>query len=313
MRKFYKLLILSLIVSCLGSKSYAQEIFCQVSVSAPTLQSDKQVLQELQKAINEYLNFRTWTGHSFTREERIKARMNIIISERPSVDQFRGTLQLQIIRPVYNASYETKVIDLKDKDFNLKYVPFQTLEFSDNSYIDNLTSMLNYYAYMIIGFDYDTFALNGGSEHFGKAANVVSLAANSPESGWKSFDGGNKSRYWLSQNVNNVSFRKVRNAMYTYHRMGLDMMEKDIDKARVNILGALKEVQKVNIQNPGSYIIRVFLETKKEEITNIFMNALPHEKNQLVAIMENLDPAGLNDYRRVMSGGGGGSGTGGRR
>lgn len=283
----------------ISSLVQGQEMWVSVSVSAPQFQSDKAVFDDMQKNISEYLNNRKWTDHKFQQFEKIKANMVILINKRPEIERFEGSLQLRVTRPVYNSTYETVLLDIQDKDFVVNYVPFQTLEFSENSYIDNITSILNFYAYIILGFDYDTYSLNGGSEYFSKAQNIVSLAANSQESGWNSFD-GQKSRYWLGNNLINTAYKKFHNVMYIYHRQGLDLMEKDLNKARQNILATLKEMQKLNLQNPGSYIARIFTDAKDMELVGIFKDAFAHEKQQFLTTMESLDPAGMNQYRQVM-------------
>ena len=279
----------------------AQEFFCSVSVQAPQLQSDRQVYTDMQKSISEYMNFRQWSNHKFEPHERIKVTIQIIINDRPAIDYFKGSIQIRVVRPVFNSTYETVLFDIRDQQFSVKYVPFQTLEYSENSYIDNLTSILNFYAYMILAWDYDSFQENGGRDWFSKAQNTVNLAQGSQESGWRSFD-ASKSKYWLSENMVNSSYKKIHNILYMYHRQGLDLMEKDLQKARSNILTALKELQKLNVQNPGLYIVRVFMESKRGEIPLIFSKAMPHEQQQILTIVENLDPSELNNYKTILEG-----------
>lgn len=277
----------------------AQELQCQVTVTAPQVGSDQQVFQQLQEAISQYINLRKWTDLKFDPYERIKCRMQIIISERPQVDYFKGTVQVQVIRPVYNSTYETVILNVQDKDFNVKFVPFQPLEFSENTYIDNLTSILNFYAYMIIGFDFDSFELGSGKVYFEKANNYVNLSQNAGEPGWRVQD-GIRSRYWLVNNMLDNSFREMHNIYYAYHRSGLDQMEKDVERGRAIILQSLKDLQRLNVKFPGKYIVRVFMDAKGGEITQIFKKALVTEKRQLITIMESLDPSNLDDYQEIM-------------
>ncbi len=299
MVRYLKFIGAGILLGFVHTLSFTQEMWVSVSVSAPQFQSDKAVFDDMQKNITEYMNNRKWTGDKFQNEERIKANMVILINERPEIERFKGTLQLRVVRPVFNSTYETVLLDIQDKNFVANYVPFQTLEFSEQSYIDNLTATLNFYAYIILGFDYDTYSLNGGAEFFNKAQNMVSLAQNSKEPGWNSFD-DQKSRYWLSQNLISASFKQVHNVMYVYHRQGLDIMEKDMNKARQNILGTIKEMQKLNQQNPGSYIARIFCDAKDMELVGIFKKAFTHEKQQFLASMETLDPPGKNAYEKIM-------------
>lgn len=283
-----------------GGKIKAQEIQAQVTVSAPQVGSDQQVYTQMQDAISQYINLRKWTELKFEPYERIQARIQILINDRPSVDYFKGTIQVQVIRPVYNSTYESLLVNIQDKDFNVRFTPFQPLEFNENGFVDNLTSILNFYAYMIIAFDMDSFEQGAGIPFFEKAQNYVNLSQNSGEPGWRVQD-GIKTRYWSCNNALDNSFRSIHNIYYNYHRQGLDLMEKELDKARTNVLNSLKELQRLNVKYPGKYIVRIFLEAKKQEIVNIFSNALVTDKRQLITVMESLDPANLDDYQKVMA------------
>lgn len=278
---------------------FGQELRCIVDIQTPTQGSDKQVYDQMKEAITKYMNLRKWTDLKFDPQERIKCRMLFIISDRPSVDYFKGSLQVQIIRPVFNSSYESVLANIQDKDIAFNFVPFQPLEFSENAFIDNLTSILNFYAYTIIGLDADSFELSGGKKWFEKANNIVQLAQNANEPGWASFD-GNRNRYWLANNLVDNTMRDVHNVYYVYHRQGLDMMEKDLNRGRAAILGALRDLQRLNLKYPAQYITRVFLTAKGPELIAMFKNALPTEKRQLISIMENLDPAGASEYEQIM-------------
>ncbi len=284
---------------CIAPAVRAQELFCSVSVTAPQLQSDREIYDQLQKAIMEYMNNRKWSSLVFEQRERIKCNMVIIINERPDIDRFSGTLQFRIIRPVFNSTYETVLVNMQDKDFSIRYIAFQNLEFSENAYVDNLTNLLNYYANLALAFDFASYSASGGADYFAKMNTYVALAASSNEPGWNSF-GGARTRFRLTQELMSASFKGFHSAFYTYHRLGLDVMEKDMTKARTNILAALKEMQKANAINPGSYLIRVFMDAKQQEIINIFKNAFANEKQLLLGLVENLDPPQLSNYQKIM-------------
>ncbi|MCB9232255.1 MAG: DUF4835 family protein [Bacteroidia bacterium] len=277
----------------------AQELQVSVSVSAPAFGSDKAVFEDMQKNISQYFNQRIWTNHKYLQYEKIKANIVILISDRPQIDYFKGTLQLRVTRPVYNSTYETVLANIQDKNFDVRYVQYQTLEFSENSYIDNLTSILNFYANIILGIDYASFSPNGGLEYFQKAQSIVSLAANSKETGWQSMD-GMRSRYWLAENMINSSYKKIHEVYYQYHRLGLDQMTDDLPKARATVLKTLQTMQKLNLQNPGLYVTILFTDAKQQEIISIFKGAFPNEKQQLIQIMETLDAANVNKYSAVL-------------
>lgn len=299
-KRIHKFLFLA-ILAFLPLGLPAQEMLVQVTVTAPTVGSDQQVYTQMQEAITKYMNFQKWTEKKYLPEERIKARIQIIINERPSPETFRGTIQVQVIRPVFNSTYETVLLNVQDKYFNVTFVPFQDLQFNENAYIDNLTSILNFYAYIILGVEGDSFQLNGGSEYFAKARQVVNLAANSPETGWRNTDGGgNRNRYWLADNFVNNSYKIIHGIYYNWHRLGLDGMEKDVAKSRAICLNALKELQKLSIQNPGLYVTRAFLDCKSIEIVDMYKKAIITDKRQVLSILEQIDPGNMNQYNQIL-------------
>lgn len=280
------------------SKIQAQELQCIVNVSAPTVGSDQTVYPQMQDAISKYVNFRKWTDLKFEPLERIKCRMQLIINERPEVDQFRASLQVQLIRPVYGSDYESMVINIQDKDIAFKFVPFTPLEFSENNYIDELTSILNFYCYMLVGFDQESFELSSGIPYFQKAQQIVNLAGNSGGAGWRNFD-GTRNRFWLVNDMLDNSLKQIHNIFYVYHRQGLDQMEKNMTLGRTAILGALRELQKLNQRYPAKYITRIFVTAKSSEIIDIFRKANMAEKAELIRIMSEIDPANGSDYEKI--------------
>lgn len=298
---FRKLTVLILCLIC-GLRLEAQELLCSVSIDASNIQnSDKQVFDEMQKSVMQYMNFRKWTGDNFQIHERIKCRIQFILLKQPEINNYEGSVLVQVLRPVYNTTYETMILNFQDKDVAFTYVPMQNLEFSDNTFIDNLTSVLNFYAYMILGVDYDCQKQGGGAEYFLKAQNIVNLAQNSQYSGWQSF-GGTKNRYWLVENMLNNSYKSIHTIQYLYYRQGLDVMEKNLPQGRASVLSALKELQKLNASNPGLLFVRNFLDAKANEITNVFRSALPNEKADMLKIMQEIDPSGMSTYNKVNEG-----------
>lgn len=278
----------------------AQELQCAVSVSAPTVGSDREIYQQMQDAIIKYVNLRKWTDLVYEPNERIKCRMQFIINDRPAVDEFKGTLQVQLIRPVYKSSYESKVVDIQDKEIAFKFVPFQPLEFSENAYIDQLTSILNFYAFMLIGFDQETFELGSGVPYFQKAQQVVSLAATSSGPGWSNL-GDTRNRYYLNAEMLDNSLRQIHSILYTYHRQGLDQMEKNVGLGRASVISAIKELQKLNQRFPAKFITRVFMTAKSAEIVEIFKKADMRDKSTIIPILLEIDPANANEYEAIRA------------
>lgn len=283
-----------------GSSLMGQELFCTVNVDASRIQSDRQVFEDMEKNISEYLNFNEWTNDDFTTEERIRCNLNLVVQSRPSPDYFLCQVTLQVFRPVYNSTYETVSLNVRDVNFNFRYVAYQNLQFTQNTYTDNLTALLNYYAYLIIGFDYATFSPNGGMPYFQKAQEIVNLAASaSQEKGWKSRE-SNRNRYWQVENLLNSSYQGFHQMLYQYHRQGLDQMENSPQQARKAILATLQELQRLHRQNPLLLLNKMFLDAKQDELVSVFTNAFVNDKKQFVEIMQDVDPSNMGQYNSVM-------------
>lgn len=280
-------------------ESWCQELNIRVAVqAAPGFPGDQAPLRQLEQDLTRYINDRRWTNDDFLPEEKITGTLTFIVEKRPTPDQFEGSLQVQCFRPVFNSTYESMVLNFTDRDGNFKYITQQALDYSENSYISNLTSLVNFYMFMILGFDYDTFGAAGGDPHFRKAQNILNIAGAEREKGWNYAD-GNRTRYWLLENMQNNTFKEIRTVIYDYHRKGLDKMAEDLEAGRKGILNALETLQKLHRQNPQAYIIRVFCDTKKTELVEIFKKGPDDQKKQMLTIMSVVDPSNLNFYNRV--------------
>ncbi len=294
-----KLLLSFLILFFSITFSRSQELQCMIQISSPGMsETDRQILQTLQSDIYEFINQRNWTDYQYEPEERIEASILITVNEKVGSDEYRGTIQVQSRRPVYQTSYSSPIINHNDRDFIFRYVEDQPLEYADNTHTSNLTSVLAYYAYLIIGFDFDTFTPMGGTPYFEKAQAIVNLAQNAPERGWKSFE-GQRNRYWLMENIFNSRYSNVRQALYTYHRLGFDRMTENMEMARTEVVNALEMLQRTHRQRPGSYLMSIIMTTKGDELVNLFSEAPAMEKNQVVQILSEIDPANSARYRRI--------------
>ena len=199
--KFLSLIILSILL--FSANLFSQELRCNVSISAQKIQGANQNLfRTMQSDIYEFMNSRKWTDHVYGYDEKLKCNILIVLDEQISADEFRGSIQVQLKRPVFDSSYETTLLNIKDKDFQCKYVEFQPLEFNETSNRDNLTNILAYYAYVILGYSYDSFSPEGGTPFFNKAQSIVNNSLNLPAKGWKSFE-NERNRYWLLENILN--------------------------------------------------------------------------------------------------------------
>lgn len=209
----------------------AQELNCQISVMTPQISgSDKSIYDKLQTDLRDFMNNKKWTNDEWLNQERIECSMVITISDRPSTDEFKASIQVQSRRPVYRSSYNSPMFNYQDNNFTFKYVQDQLIEFDESTINSNLTAVLAYYAYIIIGLDYDSFSPMGGTPYFAKAQNIVNNAQSLPDIGWKAFE-STRNRYWLAENLMNTSFQPLRNFMYTYHRLGFDKSTDNVTDA----------------------------------------------------------------------------------
>ncbi|MES2837723.1 MAG: DUF4835 family protein [Bacteroidota bacterium] len=296
--KINRLLIVIFLASTLTSS--AQEILATVKVVADQVANvDKRVFKTMETSITEFLNNTKWTTDGFKQEERIEISLLINVTNAVSNDQFTGTLQIQTRRPVYKSSYTTMLLNYNDNDFNFKYVEYQPFEFNENTFTNNLTSMVAFYAYVAVGLDYDSFSLEGGTPYFQKALNVTNLSQNGGDKGWKSFD-DDKNRYWLIENLLNSNFKTLRTCVYNYHLNGLDKMTNDLPTARKTIADALISLDKVYQTNPNSYLMLVFFQAKADEIVNIFKPAPAAEKTKLLPVLNLINPANTQKYNKMQ-------------
>lgn len=289
--------ILAFMHSCI----HAQELNCSVQILSPQFQNstDKKIFQTLQQSVFEFINTRKWTNDVFQQDEKIECSITITITEKPSTDEFRGSMQVQARRPVYKSSYNSLILNVVDKNISFRYVEYQPIEFSDNTFVSNLTSLLAYYAYIIIGTDYDSFSAEGGTPYFQKAQTIVTNAQNASEKGWKSFE-DSQNRYWIVENILNSAFNSLRECMYRYHRFGFDAMAEDLPAGRAEALQSLELLKKVYDTKPGSYSLQLFFLAKSDEIVRLFTPAELPEKNKLVPLLNEIDPGNTVKYNKIL-------------
>ncbi len=281
--------------------AFGQEFKASISVSASELEgTDRRIFEELQSALYEFVNERTWTNYSFAPEERIECTFMLSLSNRVSGSEYEGRLNVVFRRPVFQTSYETPMLNFIDKDVRIKYDMGETLNYSDNQYTSAVTSLFAYYIYIILGLDFDSFAPNGGTAYFQKAQNIVNSAQSSVEKGWKSFE-NQRNRYWLVENLLNSSYSSIRQFMYKYHRRGLDVMSGNLEMGRSTIAESLEDLRKANRVKPGLFLVQVILETKREEISNIFKEASPMDKTKALNILTEIDPSNSAMYQRLFA------------
>ncbi len=282
----------------------AQELKCNVQVVSNKVQgSNKQVFETLQSEIFEFMNNRVWTEHVYGIEERIECNLMFNITEQISADEFRATLTIQSRRPVFNSNYYSPMINFVDGDVQFRYIEFEPLEFDLNTYTSNLTSILAFYAYFLIGLDYASFGLEGGTQFYKNAEQIVINAQNTGEKGWKpSDDMSHKNRYWLVKDILDSEYGPVREFYYRYHRHGLDIMESKPPEGRVEIAKSLELLQEVYRDRPDPYmhVLRLVFDAKAEEISNVFSESFPEEKNRVFLILTEMDQTNTNKYKTIL-------------
>jgi hypothetical protein len=281
---------------------YCQELDLKVKIDVSgNITSDKDIIKGLEKNISELLNSTRWTDDSYENYERIKGDFLLVITEEPSPGVFKGEITLQTERPVYQTIYRSRLINLIDNHVNFIYTGQLPLNKTTTIFIDNLSSIISYYAYVVIGLDKDSFSAYGGEDQFKRAQEIISsLAANvTNDSGWK-LDGATKrNRYWLVNNLLHPRMRPFRQAFYEYHRLCLDKMTEDVEKARAIMLSTLTSVGQVEIDYPTTMLIQVFGDTKKDEIIEIFKVADRGSKNKVKTIMVGLDAFKKDKYNAL--------------
>ena len=283
----------------------SQELNCQVTVVSDAKlalsSTDKEVIDQLKLTINEFMNSTKWTKDKFSLEERINCNLQLQITSMPSPGMFAGSLQVQASRPVFNSSYNTTLFNFLDQDISFSFSRNALLAYAPNQFRDNLTSLLAFYAYFIIGMDYDSFSLKGGTPYFNEAQQIVSNAQSSEIKGWMSNETSKKNRYWIVDNVLHQLFEPLRKCNYEYHRLGLDGMYDNKVEARKKISESLLLLNKVNASRPASINITSFIQSKSTELKNLFMDATLVEKTEVVSLLKKIDPVNSSKYQEILN------------
>jgi hypothetical protein len=283
-----------------SSKLLSQEVLCNVRV-IPDKEiqiSDRQKLQTLQKSVREFVNNRKWTNEVFTEDERIEFNISFNILSKVSTDRYAGTLQIQYSRPVFNSSYYSPILNYLDDEIEFDYIETQPLDYNENTHESNLSAILSYYTYIIIGLDYSTFSPNADNIYLQKAKKIVENAQSAPEGGWKAFE-SNKNRYWLAEELLDAKYSSFHDVLYNYHRQGLDIMNEDNEKGRGYVTESIESMRKIKQLNPTAFILQLFFNSKADEISNIYSNAYQDEKNRVYKLLTELDPSNLNKYNKI--------------
>ena len=293
--------ILFILLSFIGFNLFAQELQVEARVNAQKAQADPQVFRSMERAIEEFLNNQKWTEDVFEQNERINVNIQLTIVEELSPTNFKANMSIQAVRPVFNTDYQTPIITHMDRDVTFNFEQYQPLDWAENTFTDNLTHILSFYAYVVLGLDYDSFSPFGGEPYFQAAQNLLNTFPqnlSSTYSGWTSQE-GNRNRYWLLESILNPSVRPYREAMYNYHRQGLDIMAEDVNAGKAVLMQVLETVGQVGNKYLNAMILQVFANTKGTELIEIFKIASRQQKTRVYAIMSKIDAANASKYRAM--------------
>jgi len=283
MRKF--LIIIFLVF---GMSLSAQELNCVVFINSAEIGvSNKKIFDTMQNDIFEYMNNTIWTSSAYKTYERIDCSLTINILEAISTNSFRGSLQLKISRPVYNATYTTSILNFNDNNISFTYEEFQPLVYNENNFDSNLVSILTFYAYTILGYQADTFGYKGGENFFKLAENVVNVAQQGGGVGWNRID-GNYTRFQLNENLLSPVYEQYRKTMYEYHILGLDRMVDNTREAKEIMSKSIQDLQNLFNDRPNTFLIRVFFDTKGDEIVDVFSDGPRIDTSQLREVLSRI-------------------------
>lgn len=303
---------MSIIGICISTASAlsAQEILAEVSINHQRIQNvDKKIFQQLESGLQEFINTKKWTKDQYQNHEKITCKFNFNIMGVEDNTTFKATLNITAGRPVFGTSYESPIFTYREQaeDFIFKYDIGQPILYDDNriagndALASNLTAILAYYIYIILGLDYDSFSPLGGNEHFKKAQYIVQNApTHSSIAGWDNKGSQvRRSRFTLIEQYLNPRFEKFRPAWYTYHRQGLDMMKDSMTTAQNNILGVIPELHTLNKENPNAFLLQVFFNSKSQELLNI-MSQIPNDRRkEYVDMLSVMDIANAAKYKSL--------------
>lgn len=292
MKKILSLIFLSLVYLT----GYTQEINARVQVTAPQVPNiNKNSVELIQKTVRDFLNNNKWSSENYLTQERIECNVVITITAWDGSSGYKAEAQIQSSRPVFGTAYNSTLLNYSDKDFDFSYTEGQPIDFSDQNYLTNLSSLLSYYAYTIIGLDKDSFSRLGGTPYFLKAQTILNLAQASGNSGWKAYD-GLRNRYWMNENLLNKSFQDLRVFIYNYHINVLDRMQESPSKAAKALLNYLPDLQQMDKQKLGSIFPNIYFATKAEETANLVAMGNAQDKILAYNLLSDIDPANINKY-----------------
>jgi hypothetical protein len=285
---------------CFAFNANAQELNCQVNVLSPNVQgTSNTVFDAMRTQVRDLMNNTRWTADKYQNEERIECQITITITERISTTDFKGKIEVKSSRPIYKSTYNSPMLAISDQQFVIKFDEFQILEYNETNVNPNFVSILAYYAYIIIGFDYDSYSLLGGDLYFTKAQAIVNQMTQAPQPGWKPFD-SDRNRYWLTENLVAPVYRPIRNLTYNMHLKAMDNMTKDLDNGVRTIADGLDLIIPVHKDKPNAYLLSVFFDAKCDEFVNIFKSGPNDVKARVKQTLDLINPGHASKYAKIL-------------
>jgi hypothetical protein len=278
---------------------------CQVSVLTDARvevnSTEKEIIKQMKQSVYDFMNDTKWTEDEFKTEERINCNIQIQIKTIPSTGNYTGYIQVQFNRPAFNSNYNSVLFNFQDDDVAFSFSRNAVLQYNENQYKDNLTSILSFYAYFILGMDYDSFSLKGGTPHFTKAQQIVTNAQVSGAAGWKANETGKRNRYWLVENILQPAFEPVRECNYMYHRKGIDMLYENKVAGKKAMYDALNKLTPVVQRNPNNLNTLNFLYSKIQEFKNVLSDSETKEKTDFVNLLKKLDSGNSSLDQEILN------------
>ncbi len=294
--------LFTLLLFCLAQAGFSQELDFTVIINSDRARiQNTDVFNQMKSSFEQFLNGRSWTTEEFRPEERIKGNLLITINDVPQVGYYEATVQIQTVRPIYGTNYESLVFNFVDRNWNFEYIESYPLEFNRFTYLNNISSLLAFYAHIALGLDYDTFSSKGGDDFFEVANDIVNNAQQSGRPGWIQSTSDRRNRYWLINDIYTSSvFSTIRDAYYLYHRQGLDILQADPETAYKNMVQAIRLVSEANKAQPNGIFTISFIDAKSDEISKILMNASLELRTEAVKLLLDVDPNNARKYNELL-------------
>jgi hypothetical protein len=292
--------ILAILLLLICSITQAQDLNCTIEVRSDIIQaSNKEIFTDLENAVSQFINQRKWISDKIQPQEKINCNIVINITTF-NIDQFQAEVNITSSRPVYGTTYNTPIFSHFDQEWSFQYAQFQSLDYQENADVMKLTTLLAFYANVIIGMDFDSFYPEGGQPYFNKALQIRNLSQSS--SGWgPSAGSGNRNKFYIIDQLMDDRFRPLRSANFQYHMQGMDKFKDDNGTSRKEIFESLEKIRSIQELLPNSVIFKIFFQAKRQELISIFKEAEPGLKNRAIELLGKLDPSNVTNYAKIKS------------